>query len=155
MGSKEFDMKKWHAVLAALGVWGCLGLQQASAQIGSYTPPQTNPHPVFNPYLNMIRGNAAVNYFGIVRPQLATAQALQNLQMGQQYLQSGLTPLGVGDPNLTGTMNNNSLMTGHAVSFMNTTHYFPPPGARFSGGSGSSGIGRTISNTQGPTGYRR
>jgi hypothetical protein len=147
-------MKKWYLALLVWSLWGFLGLQTASAQIGSYSPPQTNPQPAFSPYLNMMRNNPAVNYYGIVRPQMDTARALQQLQYGQQFSQPGMNPLGVADPN----NQNNFIITGHPVTFMNLSHYFPLPGSRFAGlGGGSSGSssGRTIYNTQSPLGYPR
>ena len=67
-------------VLIAAAVLGG-GDQPAAAQgpVGPTTPPP------FSPYLNLIqrRGNnsAAINYFGIVRPQIEFSRAIQNLEM--------------------------------------------------------------------------
>src|SRR5438552_2834628 len=50
----------------------------------------TNPglRPAFSPFLNLTRpGNAATNYYGIVRPQIGFAKDIQNLQMQQQFSQ--------------------------------------------------------------------
>src|SRR5947209_6461342 len=59
------------------------GLAQAQfGNIGSYSPPSTNPYPVYSPYLNLNRpGNVAQNYFGLVQPQL---QAQRNFQQINQ-----------------------------------------------------------------------
>ena len=62
---------------------------RAEAQF-TYQRPQTNPYggnPV-SPYLNLTRGgNPAINYYGLVRPELDSLQMMQTL--GQQ----GYAPL--------------------------------------------------------------
>jgi hypothetical protein len=128
-------MKRYLWTLTALGV-GLAFAAPASAQgLGTYQP----KHPTFSPYLNMTRGggNPAVSYFGIVRPQMQTAQSLQQLQGQQAQLQAELggAPVGAVAPDAT-----TAFATGHAVSFLNMSHYFPPPGAR-SFGSGGVGVG--------------
>ncbi len=52
-------------------------------QIGSYSRPRTNNYPTVSPYLNLARpGQAATNYYGIVRPQVEANQAFQQIQQG-------------------------------------------------------------------------
>lgn len=60
----------------------CLS-SQAFAQLGGSRIDRPLDTPTFSPYLNMLRSNGgpALNYFGLVRPQLETAQ--QNQQFGQ------------------------------------------------------------------------
>lgn len=91
----------------------------AHAQGGGYVRPYSNPFgtPVFSPYLNLLqRGtNPAINYYGIVRPEIQTNNALRTLQ---------------GDVNANATALSadqaqaNQIATGHSVQFLNTTHYF-------------------------------
>ncbi len=77
-------MKRWlRQILAALG---CVlaGTQVAlpQAPVGQrYTQPYQTA-PVLSPYMNLARPgtNPAINYFGLVRPQIQTGQNLQNLQ---------------------------------------------------------------------------
>ena len=50
-------------------------------QPGSYSKPYSPP--VLPPYLNLLnRGNPAINYYGIIRPQIQQEQQLQTLQYG-------------------------------------------------------------------------
>lgn len=105
----------------------------AQAQIGTYVRPQINPRPTVSPYLNMQRGgNAAINYYGVVRPQLETNRALfqlqQDVQMGQVGVAVAL------DPNQNAAILNTG-QTGHPVSFFNYSHYYGNRG----GGGGSGG----------------
>lgn len=81
--------------------------------------PQVNPfvRPAISPYLNLFRsGNPAVNYYGLVRPQVQFQNSLQQLQQQEQpfatfgfYQQPGVATLPT---------------TGHATRFFNTSHYF-------------------------------
>jgi hypothetical protein len=82
--------------------------------------------PVVSPYLNLDRndGGAAPNYFTLVQPQLQQqrynqqqARRIDRLQREVGALQStaGFTPFA----------NEGIRATGHAATFMNTSHYFP------------------------------
>src|SRR5262245_26793062 len=78
------------------------------------------PRPAVSPYLNLTRGGLpAVNYFGLVRPQIETQQALQNLQ---QQIQLGVNPL------VNPGANPQVLTTGHSATFNNLSHYYPVGG---------------------------
>ena len=125
-------MKHWVLQsLAALGLFTGIFSGQAAAQFPSPVsgpigrPPQ-NPlgTPTISPFLNMAQGgNPALNYFGLVRPQLQTQQQLRQLQQQQladQAAIGGLTGLG-GFP----------LVTGHETRFMNYGTYYPPTVAGF------------------------
>jgi hypothetical protein len=98
--------------------------QRAQAQVQLPGPPQ-NPYiqPPVSPFLNINRGgNAAINYFGIVQPQIQTVQQLQALQFQQaQMMQMGI---GTTDMTALGGMS----ATGHPSQFFNYGHYYGPPG---------------------------
>ena len=120
--------------LFALSVLTVAGTaEQARAQ---YSQPQ-RLGPVFrppvSPYLNLLRrgSDPAVNYYGIVRPEIEFRSGLQNLQqqvntVGQDVTAQdqalGLLPA-----------------TGHPVQFFNYSHYF---GQGFNGGTGTQGAPR-------------
>src|SRR5579864_5687257 len=77
----------------------------------AYTRPMTGPSnsPPLSPYLNMVRGgNPAVNYYGLVRPQMQAQHSIQQLQQQNTAAaaNSGLTMDAY--PN-----------SGHPVQFMN------------------------------------
>jgi hypothetical protein len=113
------------ASLAALGLMAGLVPGRAAAQLPTQfnnpigRPPQ-NPLGTqsFSPFLNMTQGgNAAINYFGLVRPQVQTQQQIQQLQQQQLMEQAtlgGLTGQG-GFP----------LLTGHETRFMNYGTFYP------------------------------
>jgi len=111
---EDSTMKKslW-TVIASLGVLACVAVSPAHAQF----QPQTNPagRPAVSPFLNLLRGgNPAVNYYGLVRPQLQTQATLQQLQQ-----QLALNQLG-----LNTAENQPDLTTGHAARFGNFSHYY-------------------------------
>ena len=86
----------------------------ASAQIGIYNPPaQPFGQPPVSPYLNLFRGGPpAINYYGLVRPQLETNRFIQQQELLAAQQQAH--PLGV--VVTTGT--------GHPTSFMSYRQYF-------------------------------
>jgi hypothetical protein len=123
-------MKRWFvAMVLVLGV--CVKPAQGQPQIGSYTRPQVNPHPTVSPFLNLTRGgNAAVNYYGIIRPQQQTQRQIHHLQHEFQGIQATETlPAQEGaDP---------ATRTGRPIGgFFNYSHYYPLYGR---GGAGQAG----------------
>jgi len=109
-----------HFSLTGLAL-GCL-LVPAAAHAqgpGPYVRPQTNPYarPAFSPYLNLLNNNnnPAVNYYGLVRPEIDTRNSL--LQLQQQINTLPTTP-GVTEP---GSLP----VTGHPTQFLNYTHFYP------------------------------
>ena len=114
--------------LASIGAVLALGtIAHAQPQIGSYQPPINNP--AFSPYLNLNnRGgtNAAINYFGIVQPQMQMQNAIQQLQGQVTTTQDALTAGQALAP----------VTTGHGVQFMNSTPYFMRPAVSLPGTSG-------------------
>jgi hypothetical protein len=110
------NVNRW-ALSVTLGLL-LAGLSDRAAAQTIYQRPITNPYntPVFSPYLNLVRGgtNSAINYYGLVRPEFQTLNALRTLR---------------GDVNanaaaITQEQLNALPATGHQVQFLNTTHYF-------------------------------
>jgi hypothetical protein len=67
--------------------------------------------PAISPYLNLTRGgDAAVNYYGLVRPQFANNRALQGLGSEINYLEA--------------SSGQQVEQTGHGASFMTHYQYF-------------------------------
>jgi hypothetical protein len=99
------------ALLAlALGLAG--GRVQAQPGYpGGYRPP-------FSPYLNLLRPgvNPALNYYGLVRPQVEFRNSIQGLERQVGALDSQLANQEAGASAFP--------TTGHPVQFMNTSHYF-------------------------------
>jgi hypothetical protein len=82
------------------------------------------PRPAFSPYLNLARqgGTPALNYYGLVRPQVQFQQSIQNLQGS---VNSNLQAIG----NLqTDTTGGGLPATGHLAGFMNHNAYFMTSG---------------------------
>ena len=92
---------------------------QALAQPQSPRVPLQN-QPTFSPYLNLTRRDAspAINYYGLVRPQIATRNNLQALQ--QQLAMDGQQQQLVGQP----VVNPDLPITGQQTFFLNTGGYF-------------------------------
>jgi hypothetical protein len=114
-------MHRFLQPVAVLGASLALSLaaSAARAQPGAISPrgvPGYTTPPV-SPYINLLRSgsSAAVNYYGIVRPEFQVQNALQNLQ--QQVTTLGETAGAETGPNTLPA-------TGHAVVFMNYSHYF-------------------------------
>ena len=105
--------------LIALGSLVSPAWLQAQAP-GPYVRPTTNPYsqPVFSPYLNLLRNgtNPAVNYYGIVRPEINARNSIRSLE--QQI--NALPGTGTEEPGLPGS--------GHATQFNNLSHFFPGQG---------------------------
>jgi hypothetical protein len=108
-----------------------------------YVRPQTNPYakPVFSPYLNLLRGGAspAVNYYGIVRPEIEFRSGIQSLQ--QQVTAQANTIAADEAATLPGT--------GHSTQFNNLSHYFYYQGAAGQGLRRASGPALTGSQPAG------
>jgi hypothetical protein len=72
--------------------------------------------PTFSPYLNLNRAgtSAAINYYGLVRPQVTYNSAIQQLQQTTQDLQQR-------EPVVVGM---ELPPTGHATGFLSHSKYF-------------------------------
>lgn len=112
-------MNRWMIGMALGAGLLVAGQTELAAQpvIGSYQRPTFQRRPALSPYLNLAnRGNTAINYYGIIRPQLEARQALQTLQ--QEYLQ--LQTQGQGQGNEAGTIP----PTGRRPSFFSYGPYY-------------------------------
>src|SRR5687767_4630019 len=87
------------------------------AQPGPRAP--AGPRPAFSPYLNLARRDvpAGVNYYGLVRPQLAAQANIQQLQQQIAGLQQGG---GVQPGDLPGAADPRLPTTGQPTYFLNT-----------------------------------
>jgi hypothetical protein len=112
------------AFAVALALVPSFGLERASAQLGLPGQEPINPYqrPLVSPYLNMNRsGNPAINYYGLVRPQINTAKSITQLQLQQQALpQLGQPFAPVNDPSAFTLPE-----TGHPTTFFSYGTYFP------------------------------
>ncbi len=113
-------------VIGLVGVVAAAVGGPAAAQPAGGGPP---PRPAVSPYLNLLNRNnpAVVNYYGLVRPQMATGSALQSLQQGVATAQE-TAARGPGS---------DLPVTGQTVWFLNTGGYFLNLGAAGPGRAGS------------------
>jgi hypothetical protein len=107
--------------LAFIALTLALAASMAQAQpVVQPTAPNYTP-PVLNPYLNLLRGgNPAINYLGLVRPQMQQAQQLQMLQNGLAHTTAEAEAAALAPTTPTGVLAD----TGHTVGFMTYTRYF-------------------------------
>ena len=99
-------MKRNVRYVAALFVLG-LCATASQAQFGTNTG---GGRPAVSPYLNLFRGgDPAINYYGLVRPQIAAGKNFDQLGLEFNTLQSGL---------------NQAPQSGHVSSFMTQSRYF-------------------------------
>jgi hypothetical protein len=109
-------------VMAGAGFVLTAGRASAQGPLpGSVPGPVARPQ--FSPYLNLLRREtpAAINYFGLVRPQLATRAAFQSVQLQLGTIQQQQTAAGTAAADLP--------VTGQTVVFLNTGGYFLNLGA--------------------------
>lgn len=109
------DLKCTVRILTLAGLLCCCS--RASAQLGGGRINRPIDTPTFSPYINMLRNNGSpgLNYFGLVRPQLESAQ--QNQQFGQN-LQTLQTQQNQPMRGMNGGYGYSQLgVTGHPVVF--------------------------------------
>jgi len=112
-------MTPWsfRSVLALAVLVGC-GATDAVGQVLPTQPTGQPPYrPPVSPYINLLRrgGNPAINYYGLVRPQIEFSREIRRIdqdlatrgQQGRQFDEESGLPT-----------------TGHAASFMNYSHFF-------------------------------
>lgn len=126
-------------VIPAIGILTVLTAGTAFAQPQA---PVMNRSPGFSPYLNLLRGgNPAINYYGLVRPQIAFAQqATQLQQQVNQNYQSLQTLQSIGPSNLAAQQ---PLLpyTGHPVVFNSLGGFFNNLPVGGGAGGGRTGLG--------------
>lgn len=117
--------------LALWFVCAACGLAAGAADVQAQLPAR----PTFSPYLNLTRqgGTPALNYYGLVRPELQFRQSLQNLQGAATANQQA-----IGDIQTGGLP-----ATGHPTQFLNYRGYF------LNSGSANSGFLNSGSQTRG------
>jgi hypothetical protein len=105
--------------------------------------------PVFSPYLNLLRteNDAAVNYYGLVRPQFDFRRALQQVEQEESSLEAG-------QRQIRDAATGQALpATGHASGFLNQGRYFMnrsgAGGAARQGGGGTA-VARPTLGTAAP-----
>jgi hypothetical protein len=120
---KRFGFAAVGACLIQLAVSSGPALAQPPVP-GGYSRP-----PAFSPYLNLARGgSAALNYYGLVRPELQFRQSLLNLSNNVAANQQAIGDVSAG---LGATP-----LTGHPTQFMNLGGYFMNNGSMGAGGYG-------------------
>jgi hypothetical protein len=133
-------MKLWLLVIALCLMDCTLAAAQPPAKPPFGRPPSG---PTVSPYLNLTRrgtGNAAINYFGIVRPQQQFYREVRQLE-GDLANQQGEIQGRGSEPELP--------TTGHAASFQNYSHFYNFAETKSGGTSGFSSFrpssGRSVS----------
>jgi hypothetical protein len=110
--------------LAVIAMTIALPANAASTQAPGQPPTQPYSVPVLNPYLNLlIRGNPAINYYGIIRPQVKQGQQLQVLQYGLNRTAAEATAAeqtALTAPGASAVLPE----TGHVAGFITYTKYF-------------------------------
>ena len=126
-------MRKRIAItLSVCTIWSAAAIAQ--------NPPSPNPAalpPTFSPYLNLNRAgtSSALNYYGLVRPEISTRHALNGVQsavsLNQQSIADLQTGFGSAPTGVVGQFFN------HQLYFMNNNRVGGLPGS----GSSSAGTG--------------
>lgn len=105
--------------VALLGVVATAVSGFAQPPAGVAGPPVVGPtvRPPFSPYLNLLRqnGSPVINYYGLVRPQIQTQNALQSLQSQVNQVNPFIAAATAGDQ---------PLVTGNAFGFQTHRGYF-------------------------------
>jgi hypothetical protein len=104
------------------------GVASAQAPTYAYSTPRTSP------YLNLLRrgSSPAVNYYGLVRPEVEYRTAIGQLQQQTQANQQAIAGVGAQGGVLT---------TGNVAGFMNYGSYFQNAGSGAGGLPGGTGVG--------------
>ena len=106
---------RWIATAGLLG-FAVLSAAPVYGQVPVVRPPGVPSSP-YSPYLNLLRPNspAYVNYYGLVRPEVDFRSSIYGVQQGVAANAAGISSIDAS----TGLP-----LTGHATTFMNTSHYF-------------------------------
>lgn len=125
---------------------GIVTLLSAAPVLAQPQVPLVNRSPAFSPYLNLLRGgvNPAVNYYGLVRPQIAFQQ--QSFLLQQQVNQNAQSLQTLQTLSTAGLAAQQPMLpyTGHPVVFNNMGGgYFNNLAVGGGGGGGRAGMGGT------------
>jgi hypothetical protein len=112
---------------AGLALLGALIFSSAAeAQYPGARPSASSP--AYSPYLNLTRpGNAANNYYGLVRPQIDFQNQVYGLQQQYGALNQSINNASSDQPMALPA-------TGHAATFMNYANFYPGLGSGRAGG---------------------
>jgi hypothetical protein len=89
----------------------------ALAPAANAQAPGSITRPPYSPYLNLARpGNPALNYYGLVRPEIDWRNSVGNLQTEFSALNQELNNPVAGNPAFPST--------GHPVTFLNYSHFY-------------------------------
>jgi hypothetical protein len=104
--------RKLVALAAVLAL--CAGpTVHAQTYVQPYVSPYMNG---YAPYLNLLRGgNQAINYYGLVRPEIQGANAIGSLQQQVARTQASVVAPPTNRPDIE---------TGHVTRFMQYSQYF-------------------------------
>jgi hypothetical protein len=127
-----------YLLLASLVFAGLTSFSTEATAQGVLRPGiQVTNQPAFSPYLNLLQpsGSTALNYYGLVRPQLEFRNNIAGLDnavdINRQSILNGQN---------TNTNQTSTLTTGHAAVFLNTGGYFLNSN-RLGGAQGGRGQG--------------
>src|SRR2546423_1758220 len=133
--AEDGTMAPWHMTAARpLGLACWLAATAVLPAQGPVVGPGATRPPAFSPYLNLLRrdNSPAINYSGIVRPQINFREGIQDLEQQQSYL--GLQQQADRAAATTGP--NVLPPTGHATGFLTHRKYFLTKSAAGAGYSG-------------------
>jgi hypothetical protein len=115
---EEHVMVRFKLALLALTTLLAAGSLYAQAPLVPQGSTQPYSPPVVSPYLNLLnRGNPAINYYGIVRPEVQEQQQLQRLQFGLARTNAEVETAATTGFGVTAA-------TGHSVGFMTQATFF-------------------------------
>jgi len=127
MDERRIAMNRLFLLTALIG--GLMVAGEARAQPPAPRPLGGAGTPPVSPYLNLLRGgtNPGINYYGIVRPEMAFQNAIQGMQGQLWQTQQALNQQSASWET-----------TGHPVSFMNHGSYFMTTGIPARGSAGGT-----------------
>jgi hypothetical protein len=130
-------------LVGLLGVLARPDLAPAQVPFGQFP----SPRPPVSPYLNLNRPGTdpAINYYGIVRPQLQFYGGIQSLQ---QDVAANQAAIATG----FGTAQNLVPTTGVVANFMTESRFFFTRGGRSPGMRGAGGLSARSGQNTAPTG---
>jgi hypothetical protein len=120
--------------LGLLAAFPASASAQTQALPSFYTPPVLRPslqqptfRPPVSPYLNLLNGggNAAINYYGIVRPELRFQTQQQQTSQQLRRLEGEIEDIDTRRPQKAADTS-----PGPQRYYLNYSHYYPTPGQR-------------------------